>query len=203
MRKLIVFNHVSLDGYFVGPNGDSGWAHKNNEDPEFEKWQKENAGGDAQFLFGRITYELMASYWPTPQAKQQNPEIAYAMNKMPKLVFSKTLDKVTWNNTKLLKGGLVEEIKKRKTESGPDILIFGSGTIISQLAQKKLIDLYMIILNPVVLGKGRTMFEGIMEMQDLNLTKTKPFKNGKVLLTFEPVEEPARSASRRDFIVSE
>jgi dihydrofolate reductase len=187
MKKVIVFNHISLDGYFVGANGDSSWAHKNSDDPEFAKWQAGNAGGDAQFLFGRLTYELMAGYWPTPQAKQQSPEIADAMNKMPKLVFSKTLDKVSWNNTKLLKGNLVPEIKKLKSESGPDILIFGSGTIISQLAQEKLIDAYMIVMNPVVLGKGRTMFEGLKDMQNLNLTNSRVFKNGKVLLNFELV----------------
>jgi dihydrofolate reductase len=185
MRKIIVFNHVSLDGYFVGANGDSSWAHKNNEDPEFAKWQKNNAGSEAQFLFGRVTYELMAGYWPTAQAKQQNPEIADAMNKMPKVVFSKTLDKVSWNNTKLLKGSLVSEIKKLKSESGPDILIFGSGQIIAQLAQEKLIEVYTVILNPIVLGKGRTMFEGLSEMQDLKLTNSKTFKNGKTLLNYE------------------
>jgi len=185
MRKLIVFNHVSLDGYFVGANGDSGWAHANNDDPEFTEWQKENAGNDAQFIFGRITYELMACYWPTLQAKQQNPVIADAMNKMPKVVFSKTLDKASWNNTKLFKGALGTEITKLKKESGPDMLIFGSGNMISQLAQERLIDLYMMVMNPVVLGKGRNMFEGIKEMQSLKLTSSRAFKNGKVSLNFE------------------
>src|ERR1700730_16404150 len=160
MRKLIVFNHVSLDGYFVGANGDSSWAHKDSDDPEYAQWVAGNAGGEAQFLFGRVTYELMASYWPTPQAKQQNPEVADAMNKSLKLVFSKTLDTVSWSNTKLIKGSLAPEVKKLKSESGPDILIFGSGTIISQLAQEKLVDEYMMVMNPLVLGKGRTMFEG-------------------------------------------
>src|ERR1700730_3960199 len=131
MRKLIVFNHISLDGYFVGANGDSSWAHINNDDPEYAKWVAGNAASEAQFLFGRVTYELMASYWPTPLAEKQNPEVAKAMNKTPKVVFSKTLDKVSWNNTKLFKSGLVPEVKKMKSESGPNILIFGSGTIIS------------------------------------------------------------------------
>jgi dihydrofolate reductase len=185
MRKLMVFNHTSLDGYFVGANGDSLWAHKNSDDPEYAAWMAGNASGESMFLFGRVTYEMMVSYWPTAQAKQQLPEVADTMNKSPKLVFSKTLDKVSWSNTKLLKGGLVPEVKKMKSESGPDILIFGSGTIISQLAQENLVDTYMIVLNPVVLGKGRTMFEGIKEMKDFNLTKTRAFKNGKVFLNFE------------------
>jgi dihydrofolate reductase len=186
MRKIVVFNHISLDGYFVGANGDSGWAHKNTDDPEYAKWVAGNAGGDADFLFGRITYELMAGYWPTPMAKQQAPEVADAMNKRQKLVFSKTLDKADWNNTRLIKGGLVPEVKKIKKGAGPDILIFGSGTIISQLAAENLIDTYMMVVNPVALGKGRTMFEGIKEMKDLKLTSSRAFNNGKVLLNFEP-----------------
>ena len=186
MKKIIVFNHISLDGFFVGANGDSGWAHKNTDDPEYATWVAGNAGGDADFLFGRITYELMAGYWPTPMAKQQMPEVAEAMNKRRKLVFSKTLNKADWNNTKLIKGELVQEVKKIKSESGPDILIFGSGTIISQLAAENLIDTYMMVMSPVVLGKGRTMFEGLKEMKDLKLTGSRAFKNGKVLLNFEP-----------------
>ncbi len=187
MKKIIVFNHISLDGYFVGQNGDSGWAHKGTDDPEYAKWTAGNAGGDADFLFGRVTYELMAGYWPTPQAKQQNPEIADAMNKRRKIVFSKTMDKAGWNNTTLVKGNLTDEVKKIKSESGPDILIFGSGTIIAQLAREKLIDSYMMVMSPVVLGKGRTMFEGIPQMQELRLTSTRAFKNGKVLLNYEAV----------------
>ena len=109
MRKIIVFNHITLDGYFVGENGDSSWAHKNNEDPEYAKWQAGNARGQSVFLFGRFTYQLMASYWPTAQAKKQNPEIAEAMNNSPKMVFSKTLDKTDWSNTRLFKGNLVTE----------------------------------------------------------------------------------------------
>ena len=107
------------------------------------------------------------------------------MNKRQKLVVSNTINKADWNNTKLLKGGLVQEIKKIKSESGPDILIFGSGTVISQLAQEKMIDTYMFVVNPVVLGKGRTMFEGLKQPQDFKLTDTRTFKNGKVLLNFE------------------
>jgi dihydrofolate reductase len=186
MRKITVFNHVSLDGYFTGVNGDMSWAHKNSDDPEYAKWVEGNAGGESLFLFGRVTYEMMASYWPTPMAKQQNPKVADAMNKSPKVVFSETLENASWNNTKLFKGGLIPEVKKLKSESGPDILIFGSGKIISQLASEKLIDSYMIVVNPLVLGKGRTMFEGIPEMQDLKLTNSKSFKIGKVVLSFEP-----------------
>ncbi len=92
MRKLIAFNHVTLDGYFVGPNGDFRWAHAGNDDPEYSKFVAENASGGGQLLFGRVTYELMASYWPTPVAEQHDPAVAKGMNSMSKVVFSRTLD---------------------------------------------------------------------------------------------------------------
>ena len=185
MRNLVVFNHVSLDGYFVGDHGDSSFAHTGNEDPEYAAWQKNNAGMKAEMVFGRVTYELMESYWPTARAKKESPEFAEAMNNSPKVVFSKKMDRADWSNTRLLKGNLASEVKKLKSESGPDLIIFGSGTIISQLAQDGLIDAYTIVVNPVVLGKGRTMFEGLSEIKKFKLGKTKTFKNGKVVLNFE------------------
>ena len=133
MRKLIAFNHVTLDGYFVGRNGDFRWAHAGNDDPEYSKFVAENASGGGQLLFGRVTYELMASYWPTPVAEQHDPAVAKGMNSMSKVVFSRTLTKASWNNTKLIKGDLVSEIRKMKSESGPGMAILGSGSIIAQL----------------------------------------------------------------------
>jgi len=94
MRKLIVFNHVTLDGYFAAVNGDFSWAHSGNDDPEYSAFVAENAKGEGELLFGRVTYELMASYWPTALADQHDPVIAARMNGMPKVVFSKTLDNV-------------------------------------------------------------------------------------------------------------
>ena len=186
MRTLIVFNHVTLDGYFVDANGGFNWARKGNDDREYSAFVAENASGGGQLLFGRVTYELMASYWPTPIADQHNPTVAKAMNRMPKVVFSRTLDKASWNNTKLVKGDMVAEIRKMKDEPGPDMAILGSGSIVSQLAPEHLIDEYQMVVDPVVLGMGRTMFEGIKEKLDLKLTKTRTFRNGKVFLCFEP-----------------
>jgi dihydrofolate reductase len=186
MRKLAVFNNVSMDGYFVDANGSMSWAHTANPDAEWNAFVGGNASGEGQLLFGKITYDLMASYWPTPQASQNMPTVAEAMNKMPKVVFSRTLDKVTWSNTKLLKGDLPAEVRKLKNESGPDIVIFGSGSIVSQLTQEGLIDEFQIVVVPVILGKGRTMFEGIKEKLNLKLTKTRSFGNGNVVLWYEP-----------------
>jgi len=123
MRKLIVFNMVSVDGFFVDSEGDMRWAHKN--DAEWNAFTSGNASGSGVLVFGRITYELMASYWPTPMALQNSPVVAKGMNEMPKIVFSRTLDKVSWSNTKLIKGDLAAEVRKLKQESGPDMVILG------------------------------------------------------------------------------
>jgi dihydrofolate reductase len=187
MRKLIAFNHVTLDGYFVGPNGDFSWARKGNDDPEYSAFVAENASGGGQLLFGRITYELMASYWPTPIADQHDPAVAKGMNSMSKVVFSRTLTLASWNNTRLVKGEIVSEIRKMKNESGPGMAILGSGSIVSQLAQENVIDEYQMIVDPVALGKGRSMFDGINAPLNLKLAKTRTFANGKVYLCYEPM----------------
>ena len=184
MPKIIVFNQVTLDGYFVDMNGDMSWAHKN--DPEWNAFVADNAKGDATLLFGRITYELMAGFWPTPQAMKTMPVVAERMNDLPKVVFSRTLDQASWNNTKLVKSDMVAAIRKMKKEPGNDMVIMGSGSIVSQLTQQGLIDEYEVVVNPLVLGRGRTMFEGVKEKLNLKLTKTRSFSNGNVFLCYEP-----------------
>jgi dihydrofolate reductase len=187
MRKLAVFNNVTLDGYFTGVNGDFSWAHSGSEDADFNAFIADNASGGGQLLLGRITYELMAGYWPTPDAIKNDPIVAEGMNNMPKVVFSRTLGKVSWSNTKLVKGDIASEIRKMKQRPGKDMAILGSGSIVSQLAPEGLIDEYQIVLNPVVLGRGRTMFDGLKEKLDLKLTETRTFGNGKVFLRYEPM----------------
>ena len=186
MRRLSVFNQVSADGYFTDANGDMSWAHRAGNDPEWQSFVESNASGGGELLFGRITYEMMASYWPTPLAAEKNPLVAERMNNLPKVVFSRTLDKVSWNNTRLLNGDLLSEVRKLKTERGPDLVIFGSGTIISQLGPEDLIDEYQIVVIPIILGKGRTMFDGIKERLALKLTQSRTFGNGNVLLDYQP-----------------
>lgn len=184
MSKLAVFNSVSVDGYFTDTKGDMSWAHQ--DDPEWREFTTENVSGDGILLFGRITYEMMSGYWPTPQAQQQFPEVAERMNKGQKVVFSRTLNKVAWSNTRLLKNDLSGEVRRMKKGSD-DIVILGSGTIVSQLAQEDLIDQYQMIVNPIVLGAGRTLFEGMKNKLSLKRTQSRTFKNGNVLLTYEPV----------------
>lgn len=188
MRKLLVFNHVSLDGYFVDMNGDMSWAKADHQDAEWNEFVSGNAGGGGTMIFGRITYELMASFWPTPFAIENMPAVAEGMNRMPKILFSRTLNEASWNNTKLVKGNIAAEMRKLKQEPGDGMVIMGSGTIISQFAQEGLIDEYQIVVNPIALGKGRTMFEGIEEKLNLKLITSRAFRNGNVLLSYEPIE---------------
>jgi dihydrofolate reductase len=184
MRKLIVFNMVSLDGFFVDGKGEMSWAHKH--DAEWNAFVSGNASGSGVLVFGRITYELMASYWPTPMALQNSPVVAKGMNDMLKIVFSRTLDKASWNNTKLLHGDLATEVRKLKHESGPDMVILGSGSIVSQLAQQNLIDEYQFAFSPIVLGKGRTLFETVKDKLNLKLTTSRTFGNGTVFVCYQP-----------------
>jgi dihydrofolate reductase len=184
MPKLTVFNHITLDGYFTDRDGDMSWAHRN--DDEWNAFVAENASGEGALLFGRKTYDMMAGYWPTPLAKQHQPDLAERMNAMPKIVFSRTLDQASWNNTTLVNGDLVAEVRDLKQRSGPGLVILGSGSIVSQLAQAGLIDEYQIVVSPVALGGGRTLFEGVRQILNLKLTNCRSFGNGNVFLRYQP-----------------
>src|SRR5438477_5948389 len=186
MRKLIVFNHITLDGYFVDANGSMNWAKAGQDDPEYNAFVGENASGDGTLLFGRVTYDLMIRYWPTPMAKQQNPAVADGMNSAPKIVVSRTLKEATWQNTKLLKGDLAGEIHKLKQQPGKGMCILGSGTIVTQLAEARLIDELQIVVSPIALGKGKTPFETLKQRLPLKLMKTRAFTNGNVIHYYGP-----------------
>jgi len=161
------------------------WAHK--KDPEWQAFVSENASGGGRLLFGRVTYDLLASFWPTPFAAQSNPIVVERMNSLPKIVFSRTLDKASWNNTTLVKGELTTEVQKLKREPGPNMTIMGSGSIVAQLADAGLIDEYQIVVSPLVLGNGRTLFEGVKKKLPMKLTKSRAFGNGNVVLCYEPM----------------
>ncbi len=183
MRRLAVFNQLSLDGFIADEKGDMSWAHK--QDPEWMAFTSENASGEAELVFGRITYDLMAGWWPTPQALQSMPVVARRMNELPKVVFSRTLEKATWQNTRLVKGDLAAETRRLKAEPGPDLLIMGSGSIVSQLTDAGLIDEYQVVVNPIALGRGRGMFE-VRQKANLAFRKARIFGNGNVVLWYEP-----------------
>ena len=187
MRKLVVFNQISLDGYFTDAQGDMSWAHNANKDDEWDAFVAGNAKGGGLLVFGRITYDLMLSYWPTSMAMQNDPVVAERMNNLPKVVFSRTLDQATWSNTKLIKHDLAGEVRQLKNESGVDLVIMGSGSLVAQLTQERLIDEYQMIVIPVVLGNGSTMFDGIRDSINLKLVNSRTFRNGNVLLCYEPM----------------
>ena len=183
MRKLIVFENVSLDGYFTDAHDDMSWAHhRSGDDPEWNAFTAENASGESQLLFGRKTCELMVKYWPTPEAKEKDPEVAGGMNTLPKIVFSRTLTSVSWANTRVVSADPAAEVRKLKNEPGPVLVILGSGSIVAQLAHANLIDEYQSVLVPIFLGSGRTLVEGLDHRQPLQLTQSRAFSNGNVVL---------------------
>jgi dihydrofolate reductase len=183
MRKIFLFMMVSLDGFFEGPDGDISW---HNVDEEFNEFAVQQISEVDTLLFGRKTYQGMASYWPTEVAKRNDPIVAGLMNSIPKIVVSKTLEAVDWENTRLVKENVTEEISKLKRQAGKDIAIFGSANLTVTLTEAGLVDEYRVMVNPVALGDGKSLFNGLNHKLNLKLLKTKPFKSGNVLLYYEP-----------------
>jgi len=184
MRKLVVFNSMSLDGFIADSNGDMAWAHK--QDQEWTTFVAGNARGEGVLVFGRKTYDMMAGYWPTPMAAKNSPAVAKRMNGLPKIVFSRTMEKAAWQNTTLLKSELIEEVKGLRQQAGPDLVILGSASIAAQLVKARLIDEYQIALCPIMLGGGKSMFASIQQRLELKLTSSRSFQNGNVFLTYHP-----------------
>ena len=141
MRKITSFNFITLNGFFKDANNDIAW-HQHSPGGEEAEYSKEGAQAGSVLLFGRVTYEMMAGFWPTPTAKQAMPEIAEGMNKSEKIVFSNTLKKAGWNNSRIIGGDIITQTKKLKEQPGPDMTILGSGSIITQFANEGLIDEY-------------------------------------------------------------
>ncbi|HXQ35529.1 MAG TPA: dihydrofolate reductase family protein [Anaerolineales bacterium] len=183
MRKLFAFNMVSLDGCFEGPNQDISW---HNADEEFNQFAIEQTSTVGTILFGRRTYEGMASYWPTEAAINDDPVVAELMNSLPKIVFSRTLQKAEWKNSTLIKDNIAEEILKLKRQPGKEIAVFGSADLLSTLIQLDLIDEHRIIVNPVVLGSGTPLFKNVKDRLNLKLTRSRTFDSGNVLLYYQP-----------------
>jgi dihydrofolate reductase len=185
-RTVGAFIQISLDGYYCDSRGDMSFAHKPADDAEWQKFTAENASGGGMLLFGRITYEMMAAWWPTPMAEKAMPEVAARMNAMPKLVFSRTLGSADWANTKLIKDDLIQTIRRMKHETGPDMMILGSGSIVTQLAGAGLIDTIQVVVNPVALGGGRSLFSGLGKPLELVIRKSRVFGNGSVVVWYAP-----------------
>jgi dihydrofolate reductase len=178
MRKLKTWNMLSLDGFFEGPKkGDLDWFVF---DDEMEEWMVETQQINADtLLFGRVTYEMMAAYWPTAVGR-----IADFMNSVDKYVFSRSLKKVDWDNTTLVNDDAVGEVKKVKEQDGGDIFVFGSADFSQTLMENGLIDEYHFAINPVVVGKGVPWFKGGSSTMGLTLLDSRTLKSGVVLLLY-------------------
>jgi dihydrofolate reductase len=185
MRKIRAFNNVSLDGYFADANNDYTWAHEGANDPELVEFTKGNAQAANALIFGRVTYELMAAWWPTPAAAKAMPEVAKGMNDAPKYVFSSSLDSAAWSNTTLLKEDPATAIARIKQAPGPDMTVLGSGTIVAQLIAAGLIDEVQLMICPIILGSGKSQFAGVSGKPRWKLMRSKIFKNGRVFLAYE------------------
>ena len=185
MSKVLAWEAITLDGFFAGPAGDISWHQA---DDEFHRLATEMLNSVSTLVFGRVTYELMVSYWPTDAAATDDPVVAEKMNTLPKVVFSKTLSDAAWGkwqNARLAKGGLKEEIATLKQEPGKDLAVLGSGQIVSALTRAGLLDDYWLFVNPVVLGSGSPLFRDIEKHTQLKLVATQPLRSGVVLLHYQ------------------
>lgn len=167
---------VSVDGYFEGPDHDISW---HNVDAEFNVFANEQLEESGALLFGRTTYELMASYWPTPGAAVT--ATGKLMNEMSKYVASHEPFKSSWGGTTVLSGDAIGEIKKLKEQPGKDIAMMGSNNLCISLMEAGLVDEFRIMVNPIALGKGSSLFVGLSETTKLKLIKSRSFKSGNVL----------------------
>jgi dihydrofolate reductase len=178
MRRVIVSNVMSLDGFFEGPNKDLDWFVP---DEEFFGYARHLLRTVDTILFGRATYQHMAAYWPFAPAD----EIADKMNNLSKVVFSRRLTTAEWNNSRLVRDDAAEEVAKLKQQAGSDMVIFGSATLASSLLQAGLVDEYRVILSPVLIGKGNPLFRDIKERLKLRLVGTRSFGSGVVVLYYQ------------------
>jgi len=183
MRKVFWQMMVTLDGFMEGPNRELDW-HVTDED--FNRYVADMLNSIDVILLGRVTYQLFADYWPSSSDAE-----AHAMNELPKIVFSRTLEKVEWKNSRLAKGNVAEEVSKLKQQPGKDLAMFGSADLASTFMRLGLIDEYRIFVNPVVLGRGNPMFKNVEDRARLRLSKTQTLSSGVVILNYEPRDRRA------------
>ena len=185
MRKVVMLNRVSLDGYFAGPQGEIDWFI---HDPEVDRAAHGSGQADT-VLFGRTTYQMFEAHWPAVAQDAAAPQGARAtaeeLRRMTKVVFSNTLREVGWENSRLVHADPVKEVRALKQADGSNMMIFGSGTIVQELANAGLIDDYLLIVTPVVLGAGKLLFKDVSRLP-LRLVASQDFKSGNVLLHYRP-----------------
>ncbi len=179
MRNVIMWNMVTLDGFFEGPDkGQIDWFLF---DDELEQYIIDTQRSADTLLFGRVTYEGMAAYWPSAEGR-----IADFMNSVPKVVFSRTLEKAAWNNTRLVKEHVPQEVAHLKQQPGGDIFVFGSANLAATLMEHGLVGEYRFGINPVVLGGGTPLFKGSPARLNLKLREARPLQSGLIILHYKP-----------------
>lgn len=187
MRTLTAFVFTSLNGYYKGADDNVEWHSHGAEEIEFSQHQLQKGN---TLLFGRKTYEMMKNFWVSPMAYELFPTVAMRINQAEKIVFSNTMESSDWNNTTIMKGDIATEIKALKKTAGNDLTILGSGSIVKLLTEAGLIDQYELMIDPVLLGSGSTLFEGITKELSLQLSDARVFKeSGVLLLTYVKEDE--------------
>jgi dihydrofolate reductase len=186
MGKLVLFMHVSLDGYASDSNGGLDWIPYNEE---LEAYAEEVVAEVGSPVYGRTTYRMMEGYWPSvlnePNASKHDKEHAQWLEDVKKIVISSTMDKTEWNNTLLIKDNIAEEIKLLKAQSDKNLVIFGSPGAAKTLLALGLIDEFLLTICPVVLGSGKTIFEHCGEKINLKLLSSRTFKSGVIATRYE------------------
>jgi dihydrofolate reductase len=183
MRKVISFHVTTLDGYYEGPNQEFDWPVVDQEFNEFSLAQLDEID---TLLFGRVTYELMAGYWPTPAARQDDPEVAEKMNGIHKIVVSRSLRAATWGPASIIGDDVAARVSELKGQPGRDIAVFGSSDLTVSLLGMGLMDEVRVMVNPVVLGAGKSLFRTADTRFSLKLLSARQFRSGNVLLSYQP-----------------
>lgn len=187
MRKVIASEFVAIDAFMVGPNEDMSWVTDNFDVEGMGKDIGDLMSSVDTILLGRVTYEIMANFWPT--ATMKDDPGADQMNNTHKIVFSKTLKNAPWgkwNNARVVKDNITEEIQKLKQQPGKDMVIYGSASIVQTFTSLGLIDEYWLWVHPVVLGSGKPLFKNTSDRTNLKLLESKTFSSGIVLLRYAP-----------------
>lgn len=182
MSTLTVFLQVSLDGYYCSSNGDMSWAHKSPSDTEWNEFIAGNSSRESTLLFGRTTYEMMASFWPTPQAYAMSRETAENINRTKKVVVSRSLRNPSWGPVTQITDDAATRLRELKQKE--DLVTLGSGTLVTYLAENRLVDYYTVVFCPVVLGSGKSWLQGLKGPARLSLKDTRAFKNGTVVANY-------------------
>jgi dihydrofolate reductase len=202
-RRVVVAEFVTLDGYMVGPDEDISWVAVG-FDPQMQEDIAEHTSGECDaFVFGRVTYDMFAEYWPhavpydegdalDPSGGKEDPRIIRALNESPKVVFSTTLGEPRWANTRVVRDGVEDEVRRLKGGRGKAICVQGSASIVQALARADLVDTYRLYQHPVLLGDGKPLFAADHRRQDFAMTDLTRYANGVIATTYERTDGGAR-----------